>query len=136
MGVSTDAILAYGYNLNDDIEIDDKVEGYDIVYNMTDRLLASIVGFTDVWTSEDTTYWDRKRAAQKLLGLEIITHCSFEDPLYFLATTSTWASRGYPERIESLDIDPTWDDKLTKALEILGIEPKEKFGWHLFSVWG
>ena len=136
MGISSDAILAYGYDLGEDFYTEDKVEGYDVVYHLTDKLLASFVGFTDEWTVEDTTFWKRKGEAQKLLGLEVITHCSYDYPMYFLATTSTWASRGSPERIESLEVNPMWDDRLATALKVLGIEPKEKFGWHLFSVMG
>lgn len=140
MGISTDAILAYGYDLGDDIEIEheeDESKGE----VLERRLLERLVGFTDVWTKEDKTYFERERAAKKEMGLEIIYHCSEDYPMYFLASRGSEirANRGYPVKINPLDINDNhdhWNAKLKEGMEALDIEPKDEPGYHLFSMWG
>lgn len=158
MGVSTDGILAYGYNLGGDdsgweIEqageygdwepswIDtDAEEIIDIAVVIEDQLLAS-VGFTEGdW--EVDGYHDRKRDAQTRLGVELKTYCSDNSPMYLLCAHSITAYRGHVKTIGFAELDKQrveqdWDAKLKRATEALGVTPKQAApSWLLVSYWG
>ncbi len=159
MGTSTDAILAYGYNLGggeDEWHIQEADGEYgewtsdwydpededrdDFVTAAEQRLLVA-AGFTQTdWQADG--YFDRKREAEARVGVELDTHCSGEYPLYFIAAHKITARRGYAKDIdfaelEAMRIEQDWDSKLTKALQVLGMTPKqERPGWFLVSYWG
>jgi hypothetical protein len=138
MGVSTDAILAYGVDLGDDIDLDWLEDVDDIGEALESRLLEKLAGFTDEWTDGDETYFDRKQAAEEKTGVEIEYHCSYDYPMYFLAARGsvTRANRGYPQKVPTL-LSRTryWDESLLEAQKALGLEVKTP-GWYLFSMWG
>jgi hypothetical protein len=146
MGISTDAILAYGYDLGDDPDVDwwanrdeDDEEESDFGEVATNKMLESI-GFTEKWVSGiDDEYFTRKRNAEGQLGVEIIYHCSYDYPMYILAAKEIRAYRGDVTVIEMSDllINIEWDDKLARALQSLGIKPINEYPqWMLVSMWG
>ncbi len=112
MGQSTDAILAYGVDFGE--EIPDWL-----------RALAG-VDPADESSQQDLETWAESH------GLELITHCHYDCPMYVLAVTGTQvrAWRGSPQKITSL-VGPmcgTW--------AILTRAGAPAPGWLLFSVWG
>jgi hypothetical protein len=162
MGQSTNAVLAYGYDLGGDEgewkiqetgeydEIDaDKVTWYDdesddgFREQAERRLLAEIAGFTETWeTRTDDDYFKREREAEARLGIEFESYCSGDYPMYVLATKVITVHRGSSKVLDlpALMAEPAehgWDDKLRAACEVLGITPKqERPGWVLVSYWG
>lgn len=156
MGRSTDAILAYGYDLGSDEndewnvrEVDeygslkvpwfdlDVEEGLDFTEAITDQLLA-VAGFTEEDDGSDG-YYQRRESALDSLGAQVITHCSDTAPEYILAAASLEASRGNPQDATALlAADEAtrrgWDESLSAALAGLGLTPTAgKPSWLLCS---
>lgn len=129
MGVSTDALLVYGFPVDED----DVPGGEDPWEQMEDTLLEKLVGFTEKWVAGGSGYFARRGEAEELMGVEIVGHCSNEETMYFIATSKIRAWRGSPEKIEELV--PGDDVKLRAAAEVLGIKNPE-IGFWLASWWG
>lgn len=155
MGMSTDAILAYGYDLGgaDGWKINDLGEygelptldwydpdsDEDFEEAIERRLLSQLAGFTETdWRIDG--YHARKDAALKQLGVQLVSHCSSDYPMWVLATYSKTAWRGSPVLFEPTELGaiPTdWDTKLRAALDALGITPTQEHPrWVLCSDWG
>lgn len=156
MGQSTNAMLAYGYDLGGEEEwkvreageygelpaLDwydpDDEDGDDFQSAAERRLLAS-VGFTEQWGERDG-YFEREEEAKARLGVEFDTHCSGEYPMFLLATKVITVYRGSVEEIdvaELAQVPADWDGKLTAALRALGLTPtQERARWLLCSYWG
>ncbi|GGW98962.1 hypothetical protein [Streptomyces chartreusis] len=158
MGMSTNAMLVYGYHLGSDdggwlvrgvgeygelptlswhqSESDDADFGTDVEL----RLLAS-VGFTETDWSADG-YYDRKREAEARLGVELEFHCSGDYPMYLLTAKSITAYRGDAKEIDFAALQAETeqagaDAKLRAALEALELRPtQEQPRWLLCSYWG
>lgn len=153
MGVSTNAILLYGYNLGG-CEGEWKVretdeygalvlDWYDwdhedgFIGQAENRLLAAS-GFTETdWRADG--YFDRRREAENALGVEFGFYCSDNCPMYALATHMTTVSRGNIEQIDPDamirgPVEHGWDAKLRNALTVLGLTPtQEQAAWLLCS---
>lgn len=147
MSVSTDAILAYGHDLGEldaiyELELDWLKDADDPGEALDDRLLAELAGFTEEWSETNNAragYFKRKDAAADATGVEVITHCSLDAPMYFLAArgSGVTASRGYPQKVLSpLVADPRWDERIARAVAALGLVLPDPPAWHLFSLWG
>ncbi|MFB7162302.1 hypothetical protein [Streptomyces sp. NPDC056242] len=157
MGQSTDAILAYGYDLGEGLQNIREAGEYgelpplswldengdeDLADAVERRLLAEVIGFTETWSSGNEGYFGREREAKARLGVEIQTYCSESCPMYVLAAHVIRVSRGDAEMLHprSLADQPDlegWDEKLRVALEALGITPtQERAQWLLCSYWG
>ena len=157
MGTSTNAVLAYGYNLggsesewavheageygelNLDWHGEEAEEGFAEAAEA--RLLAEIAGFTERWgDNPDGKYWERHGAAKSRLGVELESYCHSEYPMYLLATKVITVHRGDAEVLDLkalTDTPPEWDERLAAAVAALGITPKqERPGWVLVSYWG
>lgn len=150
MGQSTDAILAYGYDLGgpedwkirgwdwrdeqpkpDWFDEDDDGAGFadSAITVLSAKLLGTVI-------SEDD--WSARSKAEKLLKVSFITHCSGDYPMLLLVAQGTTASRGYPKFLGPLDfyVDPEWHAALTEALTALEIVPtQEDPRWVLASYW-
>ncbi|MEH0579035.1 hypothetical protein QBA54_32200 [Streptomyces sp. B21-108] len=161
MGAATDAILVYGYDLGGADEgwkvqeVDeygyllptswheptDDEDGDDIGTAVEKQLLATVGEFTETWTrgARETGYWERRREAQKRIGVTLETYCSHSVPAYALAAHATTVHRGDVEYIDPQDLlwkPPTekWDARLARALEALGLTPvQERPRWFLVS---
>lgn len=115
MGVSTDAKLVYGF------EIEPESDESEIC---------------DLLMDEE---YDKLEAAEKLGG-ELVYHCSDEETMYIVGvdSTSVTAHRGYPKTIDPamFSADPTMlDATLRKFAEAIGVEPKTG-KWLICSYWG
>ncbi|MER7361887.1 hypothetical protein [Nonomuraea wenchangensis] len=154
MGTSTNAMLAYGYDLGsaDGWKIREAGEFSEPILDWYDedsddgfieqaeaRLLAAH-GLTGTW--EDDGYYDRKEEAQARAGVEFDSYCHSEYPMWLLATKVITVHRGDSEVLDlpalmAETAENGWDDKLRQACEVLGITPKqERPGWVLVSYWG
>jgi hypothetical protein len=158
MSTSTDAILAYGYDLGGDDEwkiheageygelptLDwyDPETDEDGFEEMAERrLLAEVAGFAETdWRAEG--YHNRKREARARLGVEFDTYCSDECPMYLLAAHVTTVHRGGIQVMDPADlarrpVEQGWDAKLAAALAALGLTPvQDQPRWLLCSYWG
>jgi hypothetical protein len=155
MGQSTDGILAYGYDIKrpgegmqfreldeDDVprwlrdSDDEDADWLDFGDAAMQRLLAAN-GFTETWeTRTGDGYHARESEAKAALGVDIVTHCSGEYPMYLLAAKSQEARRSYPEAAD-FTLPENGDERLAWALEVLGIKPEaDKPQWLLASYWG
>ena len=150
MGTSTNAILAFGFDLGvedteelpekmleDNRDIDEE-DGFD--FNRVAAKMAGIEqpsvkyeGNEEAWRA----YWKKQSDAAKACPIDLITHCSYDCPMYFLAVRGTKivANRGFPE----LAVMPPISGDQLQALrdfcaryEIDWQEP----AWHIFSLWG
>ncbi|WP_420032288.1 hypothetical protein ACN2WE_05345 [Streptomyces sp. cg28] len=146
MGQSTNATLAYGYDLGEGHELVDLAwmtgDEYDLAGACEQRLLAELVGFTETWETHPDGYYEREREAKARLGVEIYTHCSDNAPMLLLATHVITAYRGFPEAVDlaayaSMPDSLRWNERLQEALNALQItSPQTEPGWLLCSYWG
>jgi hypothetical protein len=157
MGQSTDAILAYGYDLGEGLEKIQEAGEYgelppltwfdeehsdDLVQAAEQHLLAEIAGFTETWEPGVGGYFARESAAKARVGVVFETYCSDSCPMHVLAAHVTTVRRGDVEAIDPADLmqrpqTEGWDDKLRAALTALGITPtQEQARWLLCSYWG
>lgn len=132
MGTSTDAIIAYGFDIGEEKPAFlEGVEDSDL-----GNYLVKKAGLP-----EDTP-WQKRAELEKTCPVEIIEHCSGEYPMYFLALrgSKVKASRGFPVNIEELEEKMSGSsskDKVELAelwCQENGLETKT-FAWHLFSMW-
>jgi hypothetical protein len=162
MGVSTDAILAYGYDLGGEDEwkvreVDDyggllvgtggwvpdpeTEEGYDFI-GLAERQLLASAGFTEIYEDGRDGYFGREREAKEALGVEFEAYCSDEYPMHVLAAKVLTAHRGDVQDAAAFilaaeEARPEMDAKLRAALEALGVTPvQEEPRWLLCSYWG
>lgn len=142
MGVSTDAIIAFGISLPEDLpEAFKETVGEDLdfesyIYGLSGIQRPSLsYENTQVWEA----YWNSRREALAKFPLELITHCSGEYPMYILAARGTRieARRGYPEEFNPKNLVVAEDkvDALRTFCEQCDI-PCQNPGWLLFSYWG
>ena len=161
MGVSTDAILFYGIQYDDGESIisDENNEEYenrlkddweDVV---TEKLgIVDTSGLFDakgeyaVSEGEErrkreakwNEYIDRKHGALEKLKAEIGVHCSYDYPMYYLASKKSMriANRGNPIELGG-DVTAMieWDAEIKEFCDKFGLKFK-KPQWILCSLWG
>ncbi len=110
MSIASDGILAFGWNLGDDLDLGWlDPENSDIGDQIDKRLLAKLASFTEEFVPE-INYWERRNAAKDNIGVELIIHCSYDYPMYFLSAkgSASYAYRGSPVTIEDLREKPKW----------------------------
>ena len=134
-------ILAYGFGLGsrDDISTDQLpwfVEDDGIVESAEKALLAS-VGFTETWTKGDKGYFDRKRDAEKRLGVEIVWTGTWDYPGFVLAATKQEVEWSEVKPID-LAVPDGADEKLRRAIAALpGLKlVNDEPGWLLAAFYG
>lgn len=136
MGQSTDALMAFGFDLGEELpEIfaTDAEDGFDA----DEFLLRDYDAGVPDWTPDrPTDYWCKKYEALAKLPVDIITHCSGEYPMYFLAVrgTNRRAYRGAPIVAEQYQIGEDQIAALRAFCDKHGIEWQEP-RWHIFSMW-
>ncbi|MBT2449459.1 hypothetical protein J7F03_20680 [Streptomyces sp. ISL-43] len=156
MSTSTNAVLAYGYNLGGDdagwtfretgeygepnLDWYDNEAEDDFATAAEARLLAS-VGLTEKWgDNPDGGFWEREKAAKARLAVELDSYCHVEHPMYVLAAKVITVYRGDAKILDPTElaaIPPEWDERLAAAVAALGITPdQERPGWVLVSYWG
>ena len=117
MGVSTDAILVFGFSCGEEGSEDNE----------------KVRAFMD---SEDG--WEKIEALQRKTDAEIVEHCSTGCPMYVIGTKIDQANRGYPVAVNPAKLKATKKDleairALCKALGVTFSEKKCK--WWLCSYW-
>lgn len=158
MGRATDAVLLYGYDLGgrDDWRLrglgqygempsldwfDEDDDTVDFARAAEERLLETVSGFHEAPTPEawQDGYADRRKAAQRLVGVKVETYRSDAAPAYALAAHATVVHRGDVETIDPVDLAErpllmNWDPRLAAALDALGLEPVQQApAWLLVS---
>jgi hypothetical protein len=163
VGVRTDGILAYGYDLGGEDEWKvreadeygglipgtgrwvpdpEAEEDYDLI-SLALRQLLDASGFTETYEDGNEGYFGREDEAEKALGVEFKAYCSGEYSQYLLAAKVLTAGRGDVEDVSVLMAEADearlreWDGKLRRALEVLGLTPlQERPKWLLCSYRG
>lgn len=136
MSTSTDAILAFGFDIGEDAPWGWKDEEWDEYYVDKKGVFDPEPDSQEV-TVKFREYCTRRGALLDACPVAIITHCSYECPQYIVSMKSTVirASRGFPEEIEKLQKPEDWEAPMREFCSVMGItyeEPK----WLLFSLWG
>lgn len=154
MGVSTDAILAYGYDLGSGEEwkvketceygslnlpwYDPEDDDADFMEAVEKKLLSA-AGFTETdWEADG--YFTREREALATFGVEVVSHCHHDYPMFILAAYSITSHRGWVGAVdlgELVELQEDADARLARALDALGLAPtQEAPAWLLVSDWG
>jgi hypothetical protein len=132
MGVSTDGILAYGYDLDKLFDIEDDEEKLnEILRKLYDQIPEeSRTPNTDEWD------WMINDDVENFYGIKIIHHGSDNYTLYLLAANSFTACRGDVEVIELPDLMnfESMNAKLKPVADILDITVRAE--WMLVSWYG
>lgn len=162
MGVSTNAILFYGYCWDEEIRLlpegeDEWVDVIRVKRGIPDPWASFLevgpqVSYEDKmsiekeWKAKNRAaldaYYEAKKAIAKEYGCDIGSHCSDSCSIPYIAIASAGilAYRGYPKPISADDLktDPAWDGLLRKFCEDVGITPPEgqEPRWWLVSYWG
>lgn len=141
MSQSTDAILAFGFDLGE-MELEEILKQDTNGEDFEDWLAtqAGVVypaGHAGIHSAEYEAYAAARHAAIAACPVELVRHCSDECTMYFLALrrSVTRASRGYPEPISLTEPTPAQRDAMAMFCAGLSIEWQEP-SWHLFSYWG
>lgn len=153
MSVSTDAILCYGFEVGDEdekpawMQPEEGDEDFDFETFLVARLSDSIKEpgeFNKISYDHDpeirkqwSDYWAAKREFVKSVGVDLVSHCSGDYPMYILAAKAsiTRAHRGYPEKLpDGMTADPGWPQILEVFCEKTGIQIQEP-SWILCSNW-
>lgn len=138
MGMSTDAILFYGYCWDeeaewpwrigrDDDDDDDDDDDWTTRYSRAKGVII-----------DEGTDWSKVRELAQASGCEVSTHCSRECPMPFVAVTASlirsW--RGDMREVKDLTVDPAWDKMLAEFCETLGVRTEGlRAAWWLVSNW-
>lgn len=146
---STDAKLAYGFELPKDIslEINPEEIGYEDEFGPEDigeiwgQIYAARHGLPPSKKPYEEIaykkYASKRDVIEKASGIEIIHHCSNEHTMYIVAIADSvvTAWRGYPKKISSLEIGPNWDEQIESFCKIMKLKYKKPH-WLLCSYWG
>lgn len=143
MGVSTDAILFFGYCWDEECEPFTEVENFeDPDFDVDDFILQKygfrpepeeVYGTDPSKADEWSTYWKEKHVFLDSLP-EIIRHCHYDHVMYGIAMRGTKieAVRGCPKEAvftHSADMESS----LKEFCEKLGIKPQDQPKWWLVS---
>jgi hypothetical protein len=161
MGMSAEATLAYGYDLGtlEDFKAaerdeygapnlpwfnDDEDTGEDEETDFgtaVENLLYTSAGFTEKWSRGNDGYFDRKKAAEERIGVDLDHSGSHEYPGFILFARGSKRSVEWSDTM-ALDLDVLaatfdWDTKLASALTALGITPSQDGPkWLVFPSYG
>lgn len=144
MGISSDGLLVFGFPIGEEDEnplpnlLGDGEDFEDFEDFIADE--AGIGQWSDYFTDEQSSHYLAKKCeVVAACPVDLVRHCSYEYPMYFLAVRGTdrSASRGSPEEIslESMAVAP---EKIEAAKQwcvehnIEWQEPK----WYLASLYG
>lgn len=160
MSTSTDAILFYGYCWDDEWSGEDMPEwagDWEKAYAAARGVMAPRAALpervgpdghsrpTDYSPQEQaiidqySAYWKAQREVVAAAPALVDEHCSDECQMKYVAIKAsvTTASRGCPEQILSLDVDPAWRPQMEEFCELMKIDVSmKKIGWWLVSWWG
>lgn len=138
MGVSTNGLLFYGILLEEDEgEFIETIHPMGNDFDIEDYIMEKY-GFTMKWEEgeDNEDYYNKRFKVKATIPCIILTHCSYDYPLYYLALKKAnySASRGNPEEV-NFSLPPDADDTIKKFCDKVGI-PYSKPKWYLASLWG
>lgn len=161
MGVSTDAVIFYGFCWSEPTELfPEECEGEWQKAVLAKRGIVSpwekapqdawdCLPYVERRKASDTwckanradldTWYAQQEAVRQEFGVEVGYHCSGEYSIPYLYATGSRqrASRGYPEEVKSLDVGVDWAARLERFLAELGLtRPHDVPRWWLVSYWG
>lgn len=145
MGTSTNAYLAFGINLGEELPDgllkhhrhanDDDDGSFE-----WDAFLGSLSGIPepegeDYDALEWPEYWAKQRAFVAAFPLDMQTHCSGECPMYFLCVSGTkvMAYRGDAVSVSTPEVAPERIAAMREFCDKYGIEWQEP-SWQIFSL--
>lgn len=142
MGQSTNAIMAFGFDLGEELpdsfEANAEDDGEDDGgFESDDFLLRDYdAGIPEWQPGLSPDYWKDKRDALAKIPVDLIQHCSGDYPMYFLAVRGTQrtATRGNPTQASQYLIGQDEIDALRAFCDKHGIEWQEP-KWYIFSMW-
>ncbi len=143
MGVSTDAILAFGFNLGEELPEafqDDDGDSAGFEFDEWLNQKAGVVypeGNAGIKSPEYRAYSDACKAVKAASPVDFITHCSYDCPMYFLALrgSNSTARRGYPVAVTTPVPTAERVAAMRSFCDQHGIKWQEP-SWHIFSLWG
>lgn len=141
MSQSTDAIIAFGFDLGDmtlEEILKEDPDGEDFEdWLATQAGVVYPAGHAGIESAEYEAYKAARDAAIAACPVELVRHCSDEYTMYFLALrrSVTRASRGYPEPISLTEPTAAQREAMAMFCAGLGIDWQEP-AWHIFSMWG
>jgi hypothetical protein len=121
MGVSSDGIIVYGFDIGEELSslgIFKENTDEDMNEDSFDEFILKEAGFSD-WTElSPKNYWEQKKKILETCPIELITHCSYDYPMYIVAIRGTFsrAWRGDPKEL-SQDFFNVPEEKIIKAKE-------------------
>lgn len=141
MGQSTNAYLAFGIDLGEDVEWPNALsDGED--YPDLDAYIAKKAGLVEPTNTryqdpEWHAYFLAKEAAAKAFPLELESHCSGDYPMWVLCLRNTlqMASRGETVAVKMREIHPDEIALMKAFCEEHGLAWSEP-DWLIFSYWG
>lgn len=137
MGMSTDAILVFGFDVGE--ESDDLYPEILKDYEAFEELILTESGLKKWDRNCPDDYITYQQKINQSCPIEIVFHCSSEDIMAIVAIqgTSITANRGYPEIInpEMFNIDPQKIKNAKEWCEKHNIKWQEPH-WLLASYWG
>lgn len=163
MGVSTDAILFYGYCWTEPTELfpEGKGEWEEIIAKRrgeqnpwdsapTDlferqpkeaygQREVGVKSWTDAHRAELDAWHSKLKSIREEFGVKVDFHCSTDYAMPLIAAWKKIANRGDPENVTETSLRPNldWDAKLNRFLQELDIQkPHDSPQWWLVSYWG
>lgn len=90
-----------------------------------------------MYSPEYQSYLTKHKAAIEACPVEVVTHCSIEYPMYFLALrgTAKSANRGSPVAVTTPTPAAEQIESLRAFCDQHGIKWQEP-AWYIFSLWG
>lgn len=134
MGTSTDAIICFGYDLEEGINL--PWGDHDSIGNWW----SYVNGFKPD-TDGDNIYFQRRDFLKNYpMPVELVKHCSSNYPMYILAVPGTVkrATRGCPLRIGVNDLSEVKPHDLSSLAKFIGdyeIKVDDYPGWYMVSYW-
>jgi hypothetical protein len=144
MGVSTNALIAFGFDLGE--ELPEKMQelfiggdgfDFDKVVVIDTGIFAPAEEYSDATKEVYSEHWAAVREARERFPITIEEHCSGDYPMFFLAIARTVQSarRGCPEVMRKQEITEQQITELRNFCVRWGIDWQEP-DWYLFSYWG
>lgn len=125
MGISSDGLLSYGYDLGG------PEGGWQVAG-------AGEYGEAPHKWMDDDAYdgFEEKLKEAGIEGVEIGLYCSYDYASFVLHAKEFTCRRGDCVKVD-FTVDPDWDAKLVRALEVLDLKPlQERPTWLLTSMYG
>lgn len=128
MGTSTNAIIAFGFQLGEEGETPPFLQSEEDEEFDFDEIRARELGVTEKYPTRE------QLAAHPA---DLVWHCSSDYPMYFLAVNGTQveAYGGCPKSFKLPEISEEQIAALKAWCEKNGVEWQEP-AWHLMSYWG